>query len=716
MGSHQNRQAPDMLSVELELALPQDHFLPAEDIQAQVWTNILHKHNADGPEVWSEIPMKLSHVIPGKSIAIFAARFQPTGRGDFGLTARWKSHKNLTEWQWAPTAEDAQAINKKDAGAGSSPGLQAKGSNAGTVNKDVSVTVRVPRNISGTSSWTMGPQSVMIFGQDGPRVEGSGTGAGVGGPGLYLGNHAAATRARISGYESVLSLVGDLLDFDEKIPETDRDIHKDVWREQQARAHAQPKLYSSLSRSSSISSYSGSMADQGRDTDSRLQLYNQPQHKSLSTRSSVQDFMINRIPGSTSESSFAPVVDEPEDPPRLTRKSSVTDMMVQAPSNSSRRVSRSSASISSFASIGEVEKEQDLKQQQKQQHQQQETTPADAAVTTAAPNTGAKVGDVTGNAITASASQGKKGAASTATAAANLPPTPTAATGIATPPTSTSGGKKGKKTDKDNTNSSAAAVLPSVSNGKSFGKAAPNTQKQPAVSPVISSLDIATLPDVGPVPLTGVASKKSEGNQDRPANSNPSASTANSEANSLGIDTAPSSFNSQHTAPSSASVVTGLYRQSWDSQQALLSLSGHAASTHGAASPSDSSASILDEEEKIRQQNRKPFHHKVISVAPGSHSVISDSVLKEAVEFLRDEIGQGRKVLVHCRDGNGRSGSVAVAYVASQFQKDATRHGGKEKDGKQGGYYDEALHEVWKWKCDVYPHKGLRQSVQRIKW
>ncbi|KAF9433964.1 hypothetical protein BGZ76_008743 [Entomortierella beljakovae] len=95
----------------------------------------------------------------------------------------------------------------------------------------------------------------------------------------------------------------------------------------------------------------------------------------------------------------------------------------------------------------------------------------------------------------------------------------------------------------------------------------------------------------------------------------------------------------------------------------------------------------------------------MISVAPGSHSIISDAALKEAVSFLQSEIASGKKVLVHCRDGNGRSGSVAVAYIASQFQKDGSGNGNS---------YDRALNEVWKWKCDVYPHKGLRQSVERI--
>ncbi|KAG0371810.1 hypothetical protein BGX24_001142 [Mortierella sp. AD032] len=325
LGSHQSRQAPDLFSIELELELPQDHFLPAQDIQAQVWTNIIHKLNPDGPEVWAALPMKLSHVIPGKSIAVFATRFQPTGRGEFGLTARWKSHKDLTEWQWAPTEipiSGGEGGDKQGKSDNNVSGRWADEEDGKKKNRDVSVTVRVPRTIAGTSSWTIGPQSVL-------RTSGV---VGVGGPGLYLGNHAAATRARISGYESVLSLVGDLLDFDENIPESDKDINKNAWMEQ-AQATSPPKKFSVLSRSSSIAALDASDAEgypQQQANSSNGQ-------QGLARRSSVTDFMRNYNPGSDSNSDaiIAGVVNEPVDPPRLTRKSSVTEMMVQLPSASS---------------------------------------------------------------------------------------------------------------------------------------------------------------------------------------------------------------------------------------------------------------------------------------------------------------------------------------------------------------------------------------------
>ncbi|KAF9109463.1 hypothetical protein BGX27_007581 [Mortierella sp. AM989] len=634
MGSRQTRQAPDMFSIELELALPQDYFLPAEDIQAQVWTNIIHRLNPDGPEVWSAVPMKLSHVIPGKCIAVFATRLQPTGRGDFGLTARWKSHKDSTEWQWAPTAEPTPSDLSGDQ----------------KVTKDVSIIVRVPRNISGTSSWTIGPQSMLVFGQNKPRIEGYGLGAGVGGPGLYLGNHAAATRARISGYESVLSLVGDLLDFDENIPESDKDLNKNVWIEQ-ANATTPPKRFSSLSRPLSISSHNALSFDTKSNGDASAQ------KKSLARRMSVQEFMENREPGSISDETIAAVVDDPEDGPRLTRKSSVTEMMVQLPptSNTSRRLSRTSASMKPVKSIDELE-----------QGVEQETSPASATIISAAPNARSKT-------------KGKKGAAladTTAAEAAVVDPSP-----IPTPPTSS---KKKKKSSAASTTANTAAALPPTPTEKSSEKANTSSQQTP-VSPTVSSLEVAAAVD--------------------PAGANEKASKADvsiltsSLSSSLKISTngnndggGPSTSNNT-TPPSSAKVVSGLYHQTYDSQQALSSLSG--------------------EDDSSKTQAKRPFEHKVISVAPGAHNIISDAILKEAVDFLRAEVGAGKKVLVHCRDGNGRSGSVAVAYIASQLQLNAQQEEGNTQDG---GYYDQALNEVWKWKCDVYPHKGLRQSIERINW
>jgi hypothetical protein len=655
LGSHQFRQAPDMFSIELELELPQDHFLPAQDIQAQVWTNIIHKLNPDGPEVWAPLPMKLSHVIPGKSIAVFATRFQPTGRGEFGLTARWKSHPDMKEWQWAPTEIPiAGGENDKHQQQGSNSNVSAgryDDEEGKKKNRDVSVTVRVPRTIDGTSSWTIGPQSVLVYGEHGLRTSGV---VGVGGPGLYLGNHAAATRARISGYESVLSLVGDLLDFDEKIPESDKEINKNAWMEQ-AQIASPPKRFSVLSRSSSTNAMDDSEGGEGSP---QQQTNSDQQGQGSTRRSSVTDFMRNYIPGSNAEDIIAGVVDEPIDPPRLTRKSSVTDMMVQPPSTSgpsSKRLSRSSASVSSIASIDEFDAEAT-------------TLPSTATAAKANGKTLNKKASVT--------------SAATPPAAASTPAAPT--TSSPTPPLS----KKAQK---------AAATAEKAAEKATYAMAATSTPPATAAATAKSS---AALPPVSDnKPKTNATTETTQGGS--PTVSSLAVTTATTPASTTlhPLDSSSSTNNSltsSDTPPSSAKVVSSLsnstHRQSsFDSSQILSSIAGSESQTSG--------------------KPKIPFTHKVISVAPGAHNCISDAILKEAVEFLQQELEEGKKVLVHCRDGNGRSGSIAVAYIASQLKK---QHPWRKNDGAE--IYQQALNEIWKWKCDVYPHKGLRQSVESMRW
>ncbi|KAF9139326.1 hypothetical protein BGX30_008095 [Mortierella sp. GBA39] len=666
LGSHQSRQAPDLFSIELELELPQDHFLPAQDIQAQVWTNIIHKLNPDGPEVWAPLPMKLSHVIPGKSIAVFAARFQPTGRGEFGLTARWKSHKDMEEWQWAPTEvpitgggnDKQESNNNASAGKDDEEGKKK--------NRDVSVTVRVPRSIDGISSWTIGPQSVLVYGEHGLRTSGV---VGVGGPGLYLGNHAAATRARISGYESVLSLVGDLLDFDEKIPESDKDINKNAWMEQ-ANATSPPKKFSVLSRSSSVNGLDGSDAEGFP----QQQTNSDQQGQGLTRRSSVTDFMRNYIPGSNSEISIAGVVDEPVDPPRLTSKNSVTDMMVQAPSGtSSKRLSRSSASVSSIASIDEFDAVAPTK-------------PATTAAKANGKSHNKKASHTSVATPPIAPTPAANGATAATATATGTTPAATATTNSApTPPQSKKAQKAAAAAEKAAAAAAAAtanpsAALPPVSGNKPKTS---TTETTSGTSPTVSSLGVNSAPTPSTTTTTTAP---------HPLDSS---SSTNSLTSSLANHLVASS--SSDTPPSSAKVASSLYgsRQSFDSSQILSSL----------ASDPSMAATINGGVKQL------PFTHKIISVAPGAHNRISDAILREAVEFLQQELEQGKKVLVHCRDGNGRSGSVAVAYIASQLKK---QQPWRKNDG--GEIYQQALNEVWKWKCDVYPHKGLRQSVESMQW
>ncbi|KAF9390609.1 hypothetical protein CPB97_008920 [Podila verticillata] len=616
LGSHQNRNALDLFSVQLELALPQDHFLPAEGIQAQVWTNLIHQRNPEGPEIWAELPMKLSQVIPGSSIAVFTARLLPTGRGDFGLTCRWKSHKDQQEWTWATKSGEEE---------------------------NLTITVRVPRSIS--TSWTLGPQSVLVYGVDGPRQEG---GRGVGGPGLYLGNHAAATRARISGYESVLSLVGDLLDFDEKIPESDKDVNKKAWLEQQT---MKASIGGSLSRSNSLSGFGSNM--------SLADDPNQGEGK-LSRRTSVGDFMVNYIPGVSSNSvvDIYSVIEDPVDPPRLTRRNSVTDMMVLPPSPASKRTMRVSDSITS---ISELDQEQKLRTPSK------ELSSTTKSTSTLNGNNPPKNG-------TQVPSLGKKSATTT-----------TSATAAAIPPPGTSGGtppmsRKEKKAAAAAASAAAAAAAAATPTFTTPGTALPLVSANKTTSgKVVPQTPTETVPSLA----VSTAPKKAE-----------------EKTTSTGADPQP---------PNSAKVISGLYRQTYDTQTTLSSLSTHANSTNSPTSNGRPSQS-----DESRAKAKPAFQHKVISLAPGAHNRIPEAILREAVDFLHKEISQGKKVLVHCRDGNGRSGSVALAYIAARTQK-INQEKSQPKQSK-GEVYNQSLREIWNWKCDVYPHRGLRSTLETMEW
>lgn len=634
LGSHQNRNAPDLFSVQLELALPQDHFLPAEGIQAEVWTNLIHQRNPEGPEVWAALPMKLSQVIPGSSIAVFTARLLPTGRGDFGLTCRWKSHNDQQDWTWA--------------------------TKTGCEEENLTITVRVPRSISATSSWTLGPQSVLVYGADGPRQDG---GRGVGGPGLYLGNHAAATRARISGYESVLSLVGDLLDFDEKIPESDKDVNKKAWLEQQATQKA--AIGGSLSRSNSLSGFGSNLSLDDLQGEDKL---------SLSRRTSIGDFMVNYIPGVSSNSvvDIYSVIDDPVDPPRLTRRSSVTDMMVQPPSQPSKRAMRISASTTSITSIGELDQDQELI-----------ATPSKESApvtTTKSTSPSLNVNNNPNGQATPPVSQGKRNTTTTATStSAVLPPS---STGTA-PPLS----KKEKKAAIAATSAASAAsasttAIPATASTTPGSTLPPSFTNKSTPAKVVPQPPTETVPSlaVSTVPTKAEESTAATGTQD-----------------------------SQPQPPNSAKVISGLYHQTWNTQAS--SLSAHA---NGTTNPLLLNGRSNSQSDDTGAKAKPTFQHKVISLAPGAHNRISEAILREAVEFLHNEISQGKKALVHCRDGNGRSGSVALAYITAQTQK-LNQEKSRPKQSK-GEIYNQSLQEIWKWKCDVYPHRGLRSTLETMEW
>jgi hypothetical protein len=91
--------------------------------------------------------------------------------------------------------------------------------------------------------------------------------------------------------------------------------------------------------------------------------------------------------------------------------------------------------------------------------------------------------------------------------------------------------------------------------------------------------------------------------------------------------------------------------------------------------------------------------YKKIGVPDGAHNPIPVSVIKEAVAWIVDCVSKDLKVLVHCRAGIGRSGSIGIAYLFSQNPQWS---------------FNFALKTIWKFKPDVYPHRDLDKMLDKI--
>ena len=90
--------------------------------------------------------------------------------------------------------------------------------------------------------------------------------------------------------------------------------------------------------------------------------------------------------------------------------------------------------------------------------------------------------------------------------------------------------------------------------------------------------------------------------------------------------------------------------------------------------------------------------YKKIAMQDGAHNPVVGNKIKEAVEWLKLHNTANNKLLVNCRAGIGRAGSVGVAFV---FACQATWS------------YDQAYQHVFS-KRYVYPHAGLRDILYSL--
>jgi len=91
--------------------------------------------------------------------------------------------------------------------------------------------------------------------------------------------------------------------------------------------------------------------------------------------------------------------------------------------------------------------------------------------------------------------------------------------------------------------------------------------------------------------------------------------------------------------------------------------------------------------------------YKKISLEPGAQKLISENEIKEAVRWIEQQIKQKGKVLMACRAGVGRSGSLAIAYLYSNHP-DWT--------------YTRTLNEIWNINSNISPHQGLEHTLENL--
>jgi len=109
-------------------------------------------------------------------------------------------------------------------------------------------------------------------------------------------------------------------------------------------------------------------------------------------------------------------------------------------------------------------------------------------------------------------------------------------------------------------------------------------------------------------------------------------------------------------------------------------------------------SSPVSESHQSNQHQPVPVTYRKIAMRDGAHNPIEIHLVAEAVKWLRSVDYEGTKILVNCRAGIGRAGSVAVAYV---FATNPSLS------------FDEAYQFVFA-KRFVYPHAGLSSMLYQL--
>jgi protein-tyrosine phosphatase len=108
----------------------------------------------------------------------------------------------------------------------------------------------------------------------------------------------------------------------------------------------------------------------------------------------------------------------------------------------------------------------------------------------------------------------------------------------------------------------------------------------------------------------------------------------------------------------------------------------------------------MGEELNLSFSPQSGIAYEKLGTRDGAQHVIADELIQAAIAWIDQQIQQGkRKILIHCRAGIGRSGSVGVAYC---FYK------------HPHWTYQQALDYAWSKKPDIYPHRQLEAALERL--
>lgn len=92
------------------------------------------------------------------------------------------------------------------------------------------------------------------------------------------------------------------------------------------------------------------------------------------------------------------------------------------------------------------------------------------------------------------------------------------------------------------------------------------------------------------------------------------------------------------------------------------------------------------------------IEYKKVPLQDGAAHKISKEHVREAVDWLKMHDRKGNRILINCRAGIGRSGSIAIAFIFATHRKMT---------------YEDAYNFVFQ-KRFIYPHSELRETLYEL--